>query len=90
MVDWEVDTVLEKQGTGAIVSLVERRSKLYLIRKVAAKRASEVNKAMISMLWRYPGSVQTVTADNGLEFCEHEKAAKKLRTNIYFANPYSS
>ncbi len=33
LVDWEVDTVLEKQGTGAIVSLVERRSKLYLTAK---------------------------------------------------------
>ena len=34
--------------------------------------------------------MQTITADNGLEFSEHEKAAIKLRTNIYFANPYSS
>ena len=40
------------------------------------------------MLWRYRGSVQTITADNGLEFYEHEKAAIKLRTNIHFANPY--
>ena len=34
--------------------------------------------------------MKTITADNGLEFCEHEKAAIKPRTNIYFANPYSS
>ena len=31
---WDVDTVLGKQGTGAIVSLIERKSKMYLIRKV--------------------------------------------------------
>nr|WP_225740850.1 IS30 family transposase [Pseudoalteromonas peptidolytica] len=31
--DWEADTVLGKHGTGAIVSLVERKSKFYLIRK---------------------------------------------------------
>ncbi len=30
---WKADTVLGKQGTGAIVSLVERKSRLYLIRK---------------------------------------------------------
>ncbi len=77
MGDWEVDTVLGKQCTGDIVSLVERKSKLYLIRKIAAKQASEVSKAMISMLWRYRRSVQTITADNGLEFCEHEKADRK-------------
>jgi|TARA_A200000159_G_scaffold1328_1_gene1492 IS30 family transposase len=34
--DWEADTVLGKNGTGAIVSLVERKSKFYLIRKVPA------------------------------------------------------
>ena len=31
--DWKADTVLGKQGTGAIVNLLERKSKLYLIRK---------------------------------------------------------
>ncbi|MFM2486203.1 IS30 family transposase [Celerinatantimonas yamalensis] len=40
--DWEVDTVLGKQGTGAIVSLVERKSKMYLIRKVPKKSADVV------------------------------------------------
>ena len=29
--DWEVDTVLGKQGSGAIVSLLERKSRLYLV-----------------------------------------------------------
>ncbi|MFQ6371386.1 IS30 family transposase [Shewanella sp. YIC-542] len=88
--DWEVDTVLGQQGTGAIVSLVERKSKLYLIRKVPAKSAAEVSQAMVGMLWRYRRHVRTITADNGSEFCEHEWVAEKLKTDIYFANPYSS
>lgn len=37
--DWEADTVLGKHRTGAIVSLVERKSRLYLIRK--AQRMSQ-------------------------------------------------
>ena len=36
--DWEVDTVQGKQGSGAIVSLVERKSLLYLVQYVPAKR----------------------------------------------------
>ena len=88
--DWEADTVLGKNGTGAIVSLVERKSKFYLIRKVPAKSAAEVSRAMISMLWRYRRHVHTITADNGTEFCGHELVAEKLKTDIYFANPYSS
>lgn len=88
--DWEADTVLGKHGTGAIVSLVERQSKLYLIRKVPAKSAADVSRAMIGMLWRYRRHVHTITADNGSEFCDHELVADKLNTDIYFANPYSS
>jgi len=88
--DWEVDTVLGKQGTGAIVSLVERKSKLYLIRKVKAKSADEVRVAMIQMLWKHRHYVHTITADNGLEFCGHELVAKALRADVYFANPYAS
>lgn len=88
--DWEVDTVLGKQGTGAIVSLVERKSKLYLIRKIPAKSAADVGRAMVDMLWRYRSYVHTITADNGSEFCEHEMVADKLKTEIYFANPYAS
>ena len=44
--DWEADTVLGKNGTGAIVSLVERKSKLYLIRKVPAKSAADVSRSI--------------------------------------------
>ena len=88
--DWEADTVLGKQGTGAIVSLVERKSKLYLIRKVPAKSAADVARAMVGMLWKYRSHVRTITADNGSEFCDHELVAEKLKTDIYFANPYSS
>ena len=88
--DWEVDTVLGKQGTGAIVSLVERKSKLYLLRNVNAKSAVDVREAMIKMLWRYRRHVHTITADNGGEFCDHEQVAQALKTDIYFANPYAS
>ena len=88
--DWEADTVLGKNGTGAIVSLVERKSKFYLIRKVPAKSAAEVSRAMVGMLWRYRRHVHTITADNGTEFCAHELVAEKLKPDVYFANPYSS
>jgi len=34
--------------------------------------------------------VHTITADNGSEFANHESIAKKLDTEVYFADPYSS
>ena len=42
------------------------------------------------MLWRYRKHVHTITADNGTEFCEHEKVAEKLTTKVYFVHPYCS
>ncbi|BDM64244.1 hypothetical protein NFHSH190041_16960 [Shewanella sp. NFH-SH190041] len=56
--------MLRKQGTGAIISLVERKSKLYLIRKVPAKNAADVSRTMIGMLWQYRCYVQTMAASS--------------------------
>ena len=55
-----------------------------------AKSAADVPKAMVGMLWKYRSHVRTITADNGSEFCDHGVVAEKLKTDIYFANPYSS
>lgn len=88
--DWEVDTVLGKQGTGALVTLAERKSRMYLVRKVDAKRAADVRDAVIDMLKPYAATVHSVTADNGSEFVEHKAIAVALDIDFYFAHPYSS
>jgi IS30 family transposase len=88
--DWEVDTVMGKQGTGALVTLAERQSRMYLVRKVEAKRAFDVRDAVIDMLKPYGAAVRTITADNGSEFVEHKAIAEALNIDFYFAHPYSS
>lgn len=88
--DWEVDTVMGKQGTGAIVSLAERTCRLYLIRKLEAKTAEAVADAMIDMLKPYAAHVHTITADNGSEFVAHKKVAEGLDADFFFAHPYAA
>lgn len=88
--DWEIDTVLGKQGTGALVTIAERKSRMYLVRKVAAKRAADVKDAVIDMLKPYAAHVHTITSDNGSEFVEHQAIADALGIEFYFAHPYSS
>lgn len=88
--DWEVDTVMGKHGTGALVTLAERKSRMYLVRKVEAKRAHDVRDAIIEMLTPYAEHVHSITADNGTEFVEHRAIAEALNTHVYFAHPYSS
>ncbi|WP_318467576.1 IS30 family transposase, partial [Photobacterium leiognathi] len=61
--DWEIDTVLGKHGTGAIVTILERKSRFYLAKKVTSKLAAEVTKATIDMLMPYKDYVHTITAD---------------------------
>ena len=75
---------------GALVTIVERKSKFTLIKKVPNKQANEVSQATVALLSPYIEKTLTITADNGKEFAAHEQIAKELNTDIYFAHPYSS
>lgn len=88
--DWEIDTIIGKQGQKAIVTLVERVSKKTLIGKVGSKKAGFVKEQIIQLLTPFKPYVLTITADNGVEFSQHEAIASALETNIYFAHPYHS
>ena len=88
--DWEVDTIIGKGHRHAIVSLTERKSRLALLRKVERKTAQDVADAVIELMKSLPVRAHTITADNGQEFADHERIAKELKTDVYFAHPYSS
>jgi IS30 family transposase len=88
--DWEIDTIIGKQGQKAIVTLVERKSKKALIGIVGTKHGNFVTAQTIKLLLPIKSFVFTITADNGTEFSQHEIIAKKLGANIYFAHPYHS
>jgi IS30 family transposase len=88
--DWEVDTIIGKGHKQAIVSIVERKSKFTILKKVQLKTADLVSKSTIEALMPYKDVVLTITSDNGTEFAYHKKIAKELETDFYFAHPYSS
>jgi len=88
--DWEADTIIGKQHKGAIVTLDERQSKLRLAAPLARKKAQEVADAMTHLLHPLKPFVKTITFDNGKEFTAHEKVAKALACDNYFAKPYHS
>ncbi len=88
--DWEADTIIGKNHRQAIVSIVERKTGLTLIRKVERKTAQAVSQAMIELLKPHQKKVHTITSDNGKEFAGHEQIANKLKADFYFAHPYAS
>ena len=88
--DWEADTIVGARHKGGIVSIVERKSKLTRLRKLATKAAAEMRHTSVELLRPLAAKVHTITVDNGKEFCEHEQIAAALQTRIYFAHPYAS
>jgi len=88
--DWEIDTVIGKGHSGALVTIVERVTKLTVSARVNSKSAVDVTEATIALLKPFEEVVHTITADNGKEFAYHETISKALSTEVYFAHPYSS
>lgn len=88
--DWELDTVIGKNHQQALVTLVERKSRLTLIAKVIRKTAQSVSEAIVSLLSTLKPWVHTLTSDNGREFARHIDIAKALNAKFYFAHPYAS
>jgi IS30 family transposase len=88
--DWEADTIVGARHKGGILSVVERKSKLTRLRKLATKGAAEMKDNAIGLLAPLAARVHTITVDNGKEFCEHELIAAGLQARLYFAHPYSS
>jgi len=88
--DLEIDTVIGKDHKGALVTVVDRKSKFVLIKNVPSKEASVVTKALIEMIQPIKGITHTITSDNGKEFAYHKQISAALDTDFYFANPYHS
>ena len=88
--DFELDTLIGAGHKGAIVSIVERVSKLTNLAKVTYKTAAEVSRALIDTLSPFKEFVHTLTADNGKEFAYHQLVSLELETEFYFATPYRS
>jgi IS30 family transposase len=88
--DWEADTIIGKNHQQAIVSLVERQSKLTRLAKVEHNTEAAVKQAIIEMLNPLAECVHTITSDNGREFAAHEAIAEALAAEFYFAHPYHS
>jgi len=83
---WEADTV--HASDGYFVSLVERKTKLFLFQRIQRKTKSEVAKAVIRLLKPFKKKCDSMTFDNGGEFADHEFIAKRLKCRTYFAKPY--
>ena len=88
--DWEIDLVIGKGHSGALVTIVERLTSYTVSTRINDKSAKTVTAATIALLLPFKEQVKTITADNGKEFAYHEEVTEALEAPVYFADPYSS
>lgn len=89
--DWEADTIVGKGGHGVILTAVERTTGFLLMEPLPqGKNAEGLADALIELLLPYKDWVHTITTDNGTEFAQHQRIARRLQAGFYFAHPYSS
>lgn len=88
--DWEADTIVGKDQKSALLTLVERKTRYVIIKKLNNFKAEDTAKAMIRALKGIGNPVHTITMDNGKEFYRHIKVAKALEADTYFCRPYHS
>jgi IS30 family transposase len=87
---WEIDTVMGTGGRDCIVTLVERKTGLLLIGKLADRTTNSLNRRVIGLINRHEGAFQTITSDNGTEFHNYKCIEGRTTTLFYFARPYHS
>jgi IS30 family transposase len=87
---WEIDTVMGTGSKDCIVSLVERKTGLLLIGKLANRTTTSLNRRVIGLINRHEGAFQTITSDNGTEFHHYQQIEARTQARFYFARPYHS
>jgi IS30 family transposase len=87
--DWEGDTIVGK-GLARIVTLVERKTGLLRMRRVANGESDPTMRAIVHAVYPVSARVHTLTWDNGGEFAEHALIDIALDATSYFAEPYSA
>ena len=86
--DWEVDLIEGSKGSGFLLSLYERKSRLGKLIYLADKSSESTARAIVETLADY--KVMTLTYDNGLEFSRHAEISRALHASGYFCAPYHS
>ena len=87
--DWEGDSIVGS-GPVRILTLVERKTGLARLCRVASGAAEPMMRAIVQALHPICQRVHTLTWDNGSEFAEHAVVDIALAATSYFADPYSA
>lgn len=87
--DLEADLIQGHKTSGYVLSVVDRRSRFTVLRRIRTKDKTSVRLQLEEALKQY-AVTHTLTVDNGREFSDHEVLSHHAGINVYFAHPYCS
>jgi IS30 family transposase len=87
---WEADTVAGVGSKDCVATLVERKTGLVLIGKLADRTARSLSRRAVSLMRSSGARFETVTADNGTEFHDYQRVERLTGAAFYFVRPYHS
>ena len=87
---WEGDILKGRANGSAVGTLVERSTRLVLLARLPGLDSRSVVQGFARKLQGVPQPLRkSMTYDQGREMARHELLSKKLRLDIYFADPHS-
>ncbi|WPL37128.1 IS30 family transposase [Malacoplasma iowae] len=86
------DLIVSKRQSGYyhLLTLVERKTRLVIIRKIKGKNARSMMAKMYTIIRDEKLPIKSITVDNGLEFQMMGITAKQFNFKVYYCQPYSS
>ena len=86
--NWELDTLLGKQGSSCLITSVDRKSRYIVAGKIAGRKADSFKDKMIEMYSSVPlEHLGSFTPDNGKEMAKHLEISEALNgVQFYFAD----
>jgi len=87
--DCEADLIIGYRQSGCILSVVDRKSRRLVLRRLNSKHMHKVRK-QLEIAFRKQRIVLTLTVDNGREFYGHKQLTENVGVPVYFTHPYCS
>ena len=88
---WEGDLIIGKDGKTAMVTLVERATRLVMLGALPDGRsAAQVRDVLTELVQRLPEQLRrSLTWDQGIEMAEHAQFRIDTGVDVYFCDPHS-
>lgn len=88
--DVEADFIVSgKNGSGYLLTVVDRKSRVGFIRKLLPVTIANMEQAFLDVKKAFP-ELKSITTDNDILFRYHQRLETLLGAPIYFCDPYSS